>query len=313
MKYFYLSVVIVLFCGLSACRKMPGIEGQRTPLPGGGVSEVIRTIRLDTDYDPKKFVYEEYRYDDSNRVSRYFNYEVDSAGHPPKIDTDHVITFDYPVDSATRFPTYGLENYRSPTYKLANAIHRYFYDNQNRLILDTLLDFYKSGTDRGVTISRRIHYNANSIIVDNINLDTYTSIKGSYRDSIVLDSRGNPVSTSTLNGTGFVSGPFDNYLGAGFVKNNFTYGSLENPLNKMNVSNIMAFVHTGFPGGVFYASYLAKNAYTSQSAYNPDLLNSVLTNFQYITDPVKSRISKVVFSRPGANQHGGYKTFIYQD
>jgi hypothetical protein len=317
----YLILILTLMA-LLGCKKMPLIANQpKKPIAISNAGNVTRIIRLDTDYYPNKYVYREFRYDDSNRVHRYINYEIDSGTNPglhlAVKDTLHVITFDYPVDSVTNYPTYSLENYRSSGYILANGIHRYFYDNQNRLVLDTLISFYQdlaysTTTSRGVVVSRRIHYNALSIIVDNINLDTYTSVKGVYRDTVLLDGGGNPASITALNGKYYVSGPFDNFKAAGFIKDNYTYGNLENPLNKMNVSNIMAFVQTGFPGGSFYASYLAKNAYSSQSTKSPGILNTLLTNFKYMLNPFKiGQITKVVFSRPGANQHGGYEIFTY--
>jgi hypothetical protein len=292
----------------------------KTPVIQGGPGSpgmIAETIKLDTDYSPTKYVHEVYWYDSMNRVIRYFKYEVDSSARPVHIDTIQVIHFDYavyPADTGVNLilPAYSLEDYRTSLYYLANAAHMYQYDKQNRLVLDTLIDFYKGGTDRGVVISRRVHYNTASITVDNLNLDTYTSITGSYRDSIVTDANGNPVSTTTLNGSDFVTRNLDNFNIAGYLKNTSTYNNLENPFNKMNVSNLLAFVQTGFPGGSFYETYLAKNFYTSVSSSLPQVPVPQLTSFKYITNPLMgNRVEKIIISRVGANEHGGFIILKY--
>ena len=312
-----LRLLLLLPLILFSCKKGSNpSKTPPTPTPGSA-DKVTRTIRLDSDYYPTKYVYEEYRYNDTGMVTRYIKYEVDSGTHPVHKDTIQVITFDYAYGDTSRRPGYALENYRTSLYHLANAAHQYFYDKQGRLVLDTLIAFYQynssyPSTDRGVVISRRISYSASSITVTNINLDTKTGVKGSYNDFIELDGNGNPVNVSTLNGRDFVTGDQDNYNVAGFAANGYAYGPLSNSLHKMNVSNIMAFVQTGFPGGSFYASYLAKNAFVNSKSSAPGIVNSIITNFQFTTDASnKTLIRKVSFSRPGENEHGGYESFIY--
>ena len=311
IQYLFAACLLIAF----GCKKGPKLQ---PPIPVNTNGLLTRTIRLDTDYYPTKYIYEEYRYDLSDRVQRYIKYEVDSSGvGPVHKDTIQVITFDYIPGNNTKLPDFSLENYRTPFYHLINAGHQYFYDNQGRMILDTLLAFYNnsndpSTTDRGVVVARHVHYNGSSITVDNTNLDLFTLQQGIYHDSINLDPAGNVISTSTLDGRYFVTGNRDDFRLAGYFKDNFTYSTIENPLHRLSVSNIMAFVQTGFNGGAFYASYFSKNALSSSSDTAPGIVNAVTTNFKYTTDPANMNlIKKISFSRPGANQHGGYEVFTY--
>lgn len=313
----YLGFTIILF-SIYACKKSatPGTEQ-----PGSITSNstiVAQTIKSDTDYYSNLYVYEDYRYDPQDRINLYLSYTVDSSVYPVRIDTIHTIHFLYEnsdgsKNDSIKRPSFSVENYRVSLYRIANAAHMYLYDAQSRLVLDSLIDFYGANSSRGITLARKMHYNGTSIIVDNVNLDTYTSAKGIYRDTIIMDARGNAASTSTLNGKPYLADDLDNYKDAGFIKSTYTYNNLENPFYKMNISGVMAFIQTGFPGGDFYQSFLSKNYCSAILTHTPNVLNLRTTSFKYITNPLKgSRVEKMILSRQGINEHGGFEVINYK-